>query len=82
MDQPELIKDGSVYVPFLGSGTFSCVDKALARFQMRQVLASIVSEFTFELAPKERGREEFLADATDCFACFTYTLNLVFHSRS
>ena len=82
LDQPELIKDPSVYIPFFGSGTFSCVGKALALLQMRQVLASIVSEYTFELASKEHGGEEFLADTNDYFACFANTLNLVFHSRS
>ena len=80
-DQPDLIKDASVYIPFFGSGTFSCVGKALALLQMRQVLASIVLEFTFELASKEHGGDEFLADTTDYFACFANTLNLVFHLR-
>jgi cytochrome P450 len=80
LNQSELIKDASVFLPFFGSGTFSCVGKALALLQMRQVLASIVWEYTFELA-SDRGGEEFLADTTDYFACFANTLNLVFKPR-
>lgn len=80
LDQPELIKDASVCIPFYGSGTFSCVGKALALMQMRQVLASIVSVYTFRLANETAG-EEFLADTTDYFACFANTLNLVFERR-
>lgn len=81
LDQRELIKDASVFLPFFGSGTFSCVGKALALLQMRQVLASIVWEYSFELA-SDRGGEEFLANTTDYFACFANTLNLVFEPRT
>lgn len=82
LDQPELVKDASVYLPFFGSGTFSCVGKALAFLQMRQVLASVTWEYSFELADPVGGGDEFLADTTDYFACFANTLNLVFKGRN
>ena len=80
LDRPDLIIDASVCIPFFGSGPFSCVGKALALMQMRQVLASIVAEYTFVLASEAAG-EEFEADTTDYFACFANTLNLVFEKR-
>jgi len=79
--QSHLVKDPSVYIPFFGSGTFSCVGKALALLQLRQVVASVVWEFQFELA-SQQSEDEFLADTTDYFACFANTLHLVFKARS
>lgn len=81
LSAPHLMIDPSVCIPFYGSGTFSCVGKALALMQMRQVLASIVSQYKFTLASEAAG-QEFEDNTTDYFACFANTLNVVFEARS
>lgn len=78
--KPELVLDSSGYLPFFGSGTFSCVGKALALLQIRQGLASIVDGYTFTLASKDSA-DEFVRDTNDYFACFANTLNLIFEAR-
>jgi len=78
--KPELVLNPAANLPFFGSGTFSCVGKALALLQIRQVLASIVDRYTFILASEETEKE-FVRDTNDYFACFANTLNLVFEGR-
>ncbi|KAL4934942.1 hypothetical protein BDV06DRAFT_217788 [Aspergillus oleicola] len=64
-DQPELIIDASVFVPF-NKGTYSCVGKQLALMELRWVLTMVFTQYDIEFAP-EHDSKAYLDGTMDGF---------------
>ncbi|KAG5984829.1 hypothetical protein E4U55_003047 [Claviceps digitariae] len=77
--RPELVKDGSVYVPF-GSGRYACVGKALGLMEVRLVTSTILRQFDVDLA-HERAEPGFFSGLKDCFTLSASNLSIVFTAR-
>ncbi|KAH7014166.1 cytochrome P450 [Microdochium trichocladiopsis] len=79
-DQPELIKDGSVYAPF-GFGRYSCIGKQLGLMEIRYVTAELVRRYDVKLAPGQTA-DGFIEGKRDTFTLALGKLDLVFNKRS
>ncbi|KAG5917360.1 hypothetical protein E4U42_007267 [Claviceps africana] len=77
--RPELVKDGSIYVPF-GTGRYACVGKALGLMEVRLVTSTILRQFDVDLA-HERAEAGFFSGLKDCFTLSVSNLKVVFTAR-
>ncbi|KAG6000416.1 hypothetical protein E4U21_005476 [Claviceps maximensis] len=77
--RPELVKDGSVYVPF-GNGKYACVGKALGLMEVRLVTSTILRQFDIDLA-HEGAEAGFFSGLKDCFTLSPSDLSIVFTAR-
>ncbi|KAH8705884.1 putative benzoate 4-monooxygenase cytochrome P450 [Talaromyces proteolyticus] len=78
--RPELIKDGSAYIPF-GSGPFGCAGKQLALMEIRRITVDLLSRYDIALS-KEQTHEAFYEGQQDVFTLVHGRgLQLVFTER-
>ncbi|KAK3380816.1 cytochrome P450 [Podospora didyma] len=77
--KPEMIKHKDTFAAF-GVGPFSCIGKALAMVEMRNLIVKILTRFDVAFAPGEDG-EWFMEGAKDHFIIEVPSLKLVFKER-
>ncbi|KAL5042261.1 hypothetical protein BDW71DRAFT_200739 [Aspergillus fruticulosus] len=77
--RPELVRDRSAFAPF-GSGSHSCLGRALAMSDMMLVTAHIVRRYRLSFPPGESGDCVF-AEWTDRFTSRLGRLRVVFERR-
>ena len=77
--RPELVKDKSVFIPFL-TGSYACVGRRLALMEVRRAVAAIVSQYDIALGPGQT-REGFLNGKIDAFTLVAAPLSLKFTRR-
>ncbi|KAK2753551.1 hypothetical protein FQN54_007328 [Arachnomyces sp. PD_36] len=79
-ESPELVKDGSAFIPF-NIGPYACIGKRLALMELRRVTAELLRSYDISLAPGQT-QEAFLNDSVDTFTCTPATLMLNFTKRA
>ncbi|KAK2027334.1 benzoate 4-monooxygenase cytochrome P450 [Colletotrichum zoysiae] len=79
IDQPELVKNPSVFVPF-STGHDVCIGKQLSLLEIRFVTSTIVHRYMLEYA-KGQTRERFINGSKDTGTLTVAPLNVVFTPR-
>nr|A0A068AA78.1 RecName: Full=Cytochrome P450 monooxygenase orf5; AltName: Full=Brefeldin A biosynthesis cluster protein orf5 [Penicillium brefeldianum]AIA58897.1 putative cytochrome P450 [Penicillium brefeldianum] len=77
--RPELVKDKSVFIPFL-TGSYACVGRRLALMEVRRAVAAILCRYDIALAPGQ-NEEGFLDGKIDAFTLVAAPLSLKFTRR-
>ncbi|KAJ5864891.1 uncharacterized protein N7529_006807 [Penicillium soppii] len=77
---PELVKDRSVFIPFL-IGPNACVGKRLAMMEIRHVVAEILRRYDVSLAP-DQTEESFINGKVDTFTLSAAPLFLQLTKRN
>lgn len=77
--RPELVKDKSVFIPFL-TGSYACVGRRLALMEVRRAVAAIICQYDIALGPGQT-REGFLNGKIDAFTLVAAPLSLNFTRR-
>ncbi|KAJ6150683.1 cytochrome P450 [Penicillium chermesinum] len=78
--QPELVRDKRAFAPF-GVGNTMCVGKNLALTQIRLVLATLISRYTFEFAPNNKHGEFLERDMKDQLRAQPGPCHVIFNRR-
>ncbi|CAG8025211.1 unnamed protein product [Penicillium salamii] len=76
---PELVKDRSVFIPFL-IGVNACIGKRLAMMKIRRVVAELLIRYNISLAP-DQTEKKFIEGKVDTFALSAAALSLEFRMR-
>ncbi|KAL3476861.1 cytochrome P450 [Aspergillus californicus] len=76
---PEMVRNRAAFTPF-GTGSKSCIGRALAMNDLMLLTAHIVSQYEMRFPPGETG-ESVLTDWTDNFTSTLGRLRLVFKMR-
>ncbi|PGH10575.1 hypothetical protein AJ79_05397 [Helicocarpus griseus UAMH5409] len=77
--RPDLVKNRSVFVPFL-TGSYACVGRRLALMETRRVTAEILRRYDISLGPSQT-EENFLNGKIDALTLVPATLVLQFTER-
>ena len=79
-----MILTEDAFNPF-STGAYACVGKNFALMEMRLLIATIVRNFEFKLAPEDEGSSLFTLGGTglqDCFTTHVPPYHLIFKNRN
>ncbi|OAA38783.1 cytochrome P450 monooxygenase [Beauveria brongniartii RCEF 3172] len=76
---PALIKDKSVFIPFL-TGSYACVGRRLALMEVRRAVATILRRYDISPGPNQTSKD-FLGGKIDAFTLVAAPLTLRFTRR-